>query len=77
MHSAKGLKFRAVAVLALNEDVIPAPARIEQTTDPSDIEEIYSTERQLLFVMCTRAREHLLLTASGRPSEFLADLGHH
>jgi superfamily I DNA/RNA helicase len=45
MHSAKGLEFRAVAVLAVNEDVIASPARIEQTTDPSDIEEIYGTER--------------------------------
>lgn len=74
MHFAKGLEFRAVAVVALNEDVIPSPERIEETSDPSDIEEIYSTERQLLYVACTRAREHLLLTASGRPSEFLSDL---
>ena len=74
MHFAKGLEFRAVAVVALNEDVIPSPERIEETSDPSDIEEIYSTERQLLYVACTRARELLLLTASGRPSEFLSDV---
>lgn len=73
MHSAKGLEFRAVAVVAVNEDVVPSPERIEEIGDPSDIEEVYATERQLLYVACTRAREHLLLTASGRPSEFLAD----
>lgn len=74
MHSAKGLEFKAVAVMCLNDDVIPSPERISETSDPSDIEEIYSTERQLLYVACTRAREHLLLTSSGRPSEFLADI---
>lgn len=74
MHSAKGLEFKAVAVMGLNDDVIPSPERISETSDPSDIEEIYSTERQLLYVACTRAREHLLLTSSGRPSEFLVDI---
>jgi superfamily I DNA/RNA helicase/mRNA-degrading endonuclease RelE of RelBE toxin-antitoxin system len=74
MHSAKGLEFKAVAVMCLNDDVIPSPERISETSDPSDIEEIYSTERQLLYVACTRAREHLLLTSSGRPSEFLVDI---
>jgi mRNA-degrading endonuclease RelE of RelBE toxin-antitoxin system len=71
---AKGLEFRAVVVMGLNEDVIPAPRRIEEVSDPSDIEEIYNTERQLLYVACTRAREHLLLTAHGGASEFLTDL---
>lgn len=74
MHSAKGMEFKAVVVMAVNDDVIPSSARLSEITDPSDIEEVYATERQLLYVACTRAREHLLVTSSGRPSEFIADL---
>lgn len=28
--------------------------------DDSDLEEVYNTERHLLYVACTRARDHLL-----------------
>ncbi len=41
----------------------------------SDLEEIYATERHLLYVACTRAREQLLVTGVYPASEFLADLG--
>jgi len=30
--------------------------------DESDLEEVYKTERHLLYVACTRARDHLLVT---------------
>ena len=33
------------------------------------------TERQLLHVACTRARDHLLVTGAAPASEFLDDLG--
>lgn len=36
-------------------------------------EHIYETERRLLYVACTRAREHLLLTDVTPASEYLAD----
>ena len=75
MHLAKGLEFRAVAVLAIDEDVIPAANRIEAVTDPMGIEEVYDTERHLLYVACTRARDHLLMSCVGEGSEFLGDLG--
>jgi ATP-dependent exoDNAse (exonuclease V) beta subunit len=42
--------------------------------DESDLEEVYNTERQLLYVACTRARDHLLVTGAGAASEFLDDL---
>jgi len=42
--------------------------------DEADLEEIYNTERHLLYVACTRARDHLLITCGGEPSEFLDDL---
>lgn len=43
-------------------------------TDESELEEIYSTERHLLYVACTRSRDFLLITCGGPPSEFLDDL---
>jgi superfamily I DNA/RNA helicase len=35
---------------------------------------LYNTERQLLYVACTRARDHLLVTSVAPASEFLDDL---
>ncbi|MGO9604007.1 MAG: UvrD-helicase domain-containing protein [Candidatus Binataceae bacterium] len=74
MNLAKGLEFRAVAVMACDDDVIPLQERIETAADDADLEEAYNTERHLLYVACTRARDHLLVTSAGAPSEFLDDL---
>ncbi len=74
MHLAKGLEFRAVAVAACDEEVIPLQARIERVGDDADLEEVYGTERHLLYVACTRARDRLLVTGVDPGSEFLDDL---
>jgi len=74
MHYAKGLEFKSVAVMACDDEVIPLQERIESITDNSDLEEVYNTERHLLYVACTRARENLLLTSVAPASEFLDDL---
>ena len=74
MHLAKGLEFRAVAVMACDDEVIPSQERIDKVTDISDLEEVYNTERHLLYVACTRARDHLLVTSAEPASEFLDDL---
>jgi len=74
MHLAKGLEFRAVAVMACDDEIIPLQARIETVADDTDLEEIYNTERHLLYVACTRARDHLLVTSVEPASEFLDDL---
>ncbi len=74
MHLAKGLEFRAVVVMACDDDVVPQQERVEAVTDASDLEEVYSTERHLLYVACTRARDHLLVTGIDPASEFLEDL---
>jgi len=74
MHLAKGLEFRAVAVMACDDEVIPLQARIEAVTDDADLEEVYNTERHLLYVACTRARDHLLVSGVKPVSEFLGDL---
>ena len=74
MHLAKGLEFRAVAVMACDDEVIPLQERIETVVDDSGLKEVYDTERHLLYVACTRARDYLLVTGSAPASEFLDDL---
>ncbi|MGH8545178.1 MAG: 3'-5' exonuclease, partial [Gammaproteobacteria bacterium] len=74
MHLAKGLEFGTVVVMACDDDVIPLQERIEAIGDEADLQEVYDTERHLLYVACTRARDHLLVTAVQPGSEFLEDL---
>ena len=74
MHLTKGLEFRAVAVIGCDDEIVPLQERIETVADDSDLEEVYNTERHLLYVACTRARDRLLITSGDRPSEFLDDL---
>ncbi len=73
MHLAKGLEFRAVVVMACDEDVLPLQERIESVSDDADLEDMYMTERHLLYVACTRARDSLLVTGVSPGSEFLSD----
>jgi hypothetical protein len=74
MHLAKGLEFRAVAVVACDEDSLPLQSRIEDAADEGELDDIYETERQLLYVACTRARDRLIVTGITPGSEFLKDL---
>jgi plasmid maintenance system killer protein len=75
MHVAKGLEFRAVVVMACDDEVIPSQQRIDTVADEADLQEVYNTERHLLYVACTRARDFLLVTGVKPGSEFLGDLG--
>ena len=74
MHLARGLEFRAVVLMACDDEIIPLQERIETVTDDADLEEVYNMERHLLYVDCTRAQDHLLVTSGGPPSESLDDL---
>ena len=74
MHLAKGLEFRAVVVGACDDEVVPLQSRIETVADEADLEDVYATERHLLYVACTRARDHLLVSGVAPASEFLDDL---
>ena len=74
MHLAKGLEFRAVVVMACDDEIIPSQERIETVADEADLENVYNTERHLLYVACTRARDRLLVTGVAPASEFLDDL---
>lgn len=74
MHLAKGLEFKAVAVMACDDEVLPLQSRIESVADEVELDDVYETERQLFYVACTRARDRLLISGVTPGSEFLNDL---
>jgi DNA helicase-2/ATP-dependent DNA helicase PcrA len=66
-HRAKGLEFEAVFLPRLDEKELPS----RQARTDAEVDE----ERRLLYVGMTRAKRHLALTWSRRPSRFLEELG--
>jgi len=74
MHLAKGLEYKAVVVMACDDDVLPLQERIETVADESELDEVHETERNLFYVACTRARDRLLVSGVQPASEFFADL---
>lgn len=73
MHLAKGLEFRAVMIIACDEKIVPQYDMLG-TYEPVEIEAVQASERQLLYVACTRARDELVLSYSQSPSIFLYDM---
>ena len=67
LHRAKGLEFDAVFVAHVEERELPS--RQAKT------EAAVTEERRLLYVGLTRARRHLWVTWTQRPSRFVAELG--
>ncbi|WP_017586974.1 UvrD-helicase domain-containing protein [Nocardiopsis ganjiahuensis] len=76
MHSLKGLEFRCIAALGVSDGAVPNPKAIT----PVEVDELQHkadmmSERCLLFVVCTRARDHLHVSWHGKPSPFLTEAG--
>ena len=72
MHAMKGLEFQAVAVIGVEEGTVPDPAAITaDDEDPLAHAQDLQRERCVLFVACTRARDHLYVSATGKLSTFL------
>ena len=74
MDLAKGLEFKAVAVMACDDEAVPLQERVEAVGDEADLKDVYDTERHLLYVACTRARDQLHVSGVEPASEFLDDL---
>ena len=68
LHRAKGLEFEAVFIPRVEEKELPCKQALRV---PGALAE----ERRLLYVGITRAKRHLALTWSNKPSRFLAELG--
>ncbi len=74
LHSAKGLEFRAVAIIGCDAEFLPHSS-VLNIADDGDGNTIAETrERQLFYVGCTRPREILRISFCGRPTMFLSDL---
>jgi hypothetical protein len=73
MHLAKGLEYKAIAVIACDDDILPLQDRVETVADESELDEVYETERHLFYVACTRARDQLLVSGVAPASEFFSD----
>lgn len=73
MHRVKGLEFRAMAVTGLDEGTVP-PAWLLPDDDPVERRQALRRERSLIYVACSRARDHLALSWTGTPSPFIAEL---
>ena len=72
MHAMKGLEFQAVAVIGVEQGLVPAPGAVTpETEDAAAHAQDLQRERRILFVACTRARDHLYVSGTGQPSVFL------
>jgi len=78
VHAAKGLEFRVVFIVGMEEDLFPSPYSYG---DPKQLEE----ERRLFYVAITRAEEHCIIsfaksrfrngqTNFSNPSRFIKDI---
>ncbi|MBV7380584.1 3'-5' exonuclease [Maritimibacter dapengensis] len=74
MHDAKGAEFRAVAIPFLDQDVLPDETRLLAARDEGQLDEVMNTERHLLYVAATRARDFLWMSGTEPLSDFLSDL---
>jgi len=70
MHRVKGLEFKYVFIVAVNNRIIPLPSAINKTDAISEAESMTS-EKCLLYVAMTRAQKGVYITSYGRQSEFL------
>ena len=59
--------------MACADEVIPLQERIETMSDEVDLEAVYNTERHVLYLACTRARDRLLVSGVEPASGILGD----
>jgi hypothetical protein len=70
MHRAKGMEFSRVVVFGTEAGVVPLKFLVDQVPE-ADRAPVIGRERSLLYVACSRARDELVVTWSGKPSPFL------
>jgi superfamily I DNA/RNA helicase len=72
LHAAKGLEFPFVAIIGLEENILP---RSLSDVQQEEQEEILNQERRLFYVGCSRAMRSLLVCGSkSKPSQFIGKL---
>lgn len=70
MHSIKGLEFKVVIIIGLNDKIMP----LKSSNDIEDAEVIDTLNRKLLYVAMTRSTELLFMTSDGKPSKYVKEI---
>ncbi|OKL46128.1 hypothetical protein BSR29_07685 [Boudabousia liubingyangii] len=71
LHAAKGMEYKKVIIAGVDKESLPAMEFVRNQPE-AEIEDFLLRERSLLYVAATRARDHLLVTGIGEPSNMLA-----
>ena len=72
MHRVKGLEFDRMILAGMTDENMPLRSRLHSTEDQAVRREAEIMERALLYVALTRARQAVLVTASGDASRWVA-----
>ena len=70
MHNAKGLEFTHVILLDVSAEALPQ-SYLFRGLAPAEVDEAMQRERALLYVAASRARDKLVVSVVGEPSELL------
>ena len=72
---SKGLEYKAIAILACDEDLMPLLSNKKNFLDEEEEREWMELERNQLYVAMTRARDRLYISGIKPGSAFLRELG--
>lgn len=76
LHRLKGLEYKHVSLFDVSEGTLPLPSAVTSAEiDPQRHRDDLASERSLLFVGATRARDSLHVSYTGRASPFLPTSG--
>ncbi|WP_368502627.1 3'-5' exonuclease [Corynebacterium sp.] len=70
MHNAKGLEFTHVVLLDVNAEALPQRYLIQGLAQ-AEVDDTLQRELALLYVAASRARDVLVVSIVGEPSELL------
>jgi superfamily I DNA/RNA helicase len=70
MHRSKGMEFTRVVLFGMSDQSMPAAYQLKNLA-PAEQADALLRERSLLYVAATRARDGLVVSWSGKPSELL------
>ena len=73
MHNAKGMEFTHVILAGVSDKAVPMMSLAKGLPD-AERDDFLQRERALLYVAASRARDELVITTAGDPSELLPKL---
>lgn len=74
MHRIKGLEYEHVILAGANDEYLPPKSVLNDIDDPEEREDVEISERSLVYVAATRARQTFLITYHGSPSVLLTGM---